>query len=389
MASLKLLPLLILSFFIISSCKEYEVRSTSSSKGIEPSVYTLLQSRCFECHAGGANEGDFGVIDDLEAMVAGGYLVKGSPSDSLLYEKITSPSYGKKMPYGGPYLSDSEVATIRTWISSMVASDSTPTPTPEPEPQPEPEPEDPVDPVAALDLSCKTRVYVANVSFQNDIKPIFEQSLMLAGNEDAQAYSSSSCLRCHRVGGGGGGSSKVYLSDATAALEDVVENGGAGDGIPDGRQYLSYTKLQTCTSSLGATTCAPFNGILDPVGNPTGTICDSIAAQALGISCGTFDGKLIVPGSPCSSRLYRRVSEHSGQSANYVTNTRMGLWNDGVSDQTYSPIYAPTPEATWSRMPKSIGVAGSDDTTGATRRVFTDAELAKIYSWILDGALNN
>jgi hypothetical protein len=73
----------------------------------------------------------------------------------------------------------------------------------------------------------------------------------------------------------------------------------------------------------------------------------------------------------------------------------MGTWFINPDTFTYSPTYAPVAEASWNRMPKGIGSAGQDPSAGGyggsapTRRVYTDDELAKIYSWILDGARNN
>jgi len=40
------------------------------------------------------------------------------PDSSFLYLKINSnPPSGARMPYGGPYLSDSQISTIETWIN--------------------------------------------------------------------------------------------------------------------------------------------------------------------------------------------------------------------------------------------------------------------------------
>jgi hypothetical protein len=47
------------------------------------------------------------------------YVVPGSPEISLLYQKLTNPECGNRMPIGGPYLEDSQIQIVERWIREL------------------------------------------------------------------------------------------------------------------------------------------------------------------------------------------------------------------------------------------------------------------------------
>ncbi len=58
----------------------------------------------------------------------------GSPEQSYLFEKITNPRFGSRMPNTLPPLSPAEIAVVETWIREGATDDSVPQDTPTPSP---------------------------------------------------------------------------------------------------------------------------------------------------------------------------------------------------------------------------------------------------------------
>lgn len=56
-----------------------------------------------------------------EAACAGGTLVSTDGSSSLLLEKLTTPTCGEKMPFGGAAAQPAEIDCVRDWIESLGA----------------------------------------------------------------------------------------------------------------------------------------------------------------------------------------------------------------------------------------------------------------------------
>ncbi|MBV8503169.1 MAG: hypothetical protein JO006_15815 [Paucibacter sp.] len=92
---------------------------------IQSHVFTPI---CSACHAGGS------APEGLRLDAANAYaltvnvssvevpsmkrIAPGNPDQSYLVQKIEGhASVGARMPYGGPYLDDATIATIRLWIS--------------------------------------------------------------------------------------------------------------------------------------------------------------------------------------------------------------------------------------------------------------------------------
>lgn len=84
-------------------------------------VKPLLQRKCVMCH--NARLAQNGVrLDDGDAAMAGGYsgpvIVPGKPAESKLLQRVTSDKPGFRMPPSGPALTETEVATLRSWIDA-------------------------------------------------------------------------------------------------------------------------------------------------------------------------------------------------------------------------------------------------------------------------------
>ncbi|MCC6589653.1 MAG: PSD1 domain-containing protein [Bryobacterales bacterium] len=86
-----------------------------------PEVKTIFQKKCYACHSV-ANQMNGLRLDDGDAALKGGYsgvaIVKGKSAESKLVDRIASTKDGFKMPPAGARLSDSEIATIKSWIDA-------------------------------------------------------------------------------------------------------------------------------------------------------------------------------------------------------------------------------------------------------------------------------
>ncbi|MDQ3233268.1 MAG: hypothetical protein M3Q07_15735 [Pseudobdellovibrionaceae bacterium] len=78
----------------------------------------ILDKACVSCHSATNVQGNFGSLDNVEAMIASGrYLVPGSPEKSLIYTKLAP--VGNMPPSGA--MKPEDVATIKSWISGLKA----------------------------------------------------------------------------------------------------------------------------------------------------------------------------------------------------------------------------------------------------------------------------
>ena len=72
---------------------------------------------CPGCHGGTAGLTVTSVAQLLSGGLHGPAVAPGNPDSSLLVKKISpSPPFGDRMPQGGPYLPDTTIAVIRSWI---------------------------------------------------------------------------------------------------------------------------------------------------------------------------------------------------------------------------------------------------------------------------------
>ena len=75
--------------------------------------------QCEDCHREEIGEEDANEV--YQNLMAGSvanyaYVVPGSPEESLVYLKITSPPYGQVMPIWFDYLPDETIEAVRQWI---------------------------------------------------------------------------------------------------------------------------------------------------------------------------------------------------------------------------------------------------------------------------------
>lgn len=110
---------LVLLFLPLSGCQTEnssasdESRYSGGGSALFNEAKMILSARCVGCHAKFAGTED--------SLVATGDLVKGDPTNSPIYYRLTGSTAGagpKTMPTSGGALSVSEVQTIRDWIES-------------------------------------------------------------------------------------------------------------------------------------------------------------------------------------------------------------------------------------------------------------------------------
>ncbi len=89
--------------------------STSFSSDVLP---IFSGAGCTGCHGGSGGL----VVTSVAALLAGGdhgpAIVPGDAAASNIIKKLSpSPPFGSRMPLGGPYLADTTIGVIRTWIN--------------------------------------------------------------------------------------------------------------------------------------------------------------------------------------------------------------------------------------------------------------------------------
>ena len=100
-----------------NSCSDMTIKSVP---GFSPEVADIIIKKCTPCHAGGKSEKGFGYVDKPALLIANGYITPGDSAGSLLYKKVSAtPPYGDRMPKGGPYLNDAQLAIVANWIDTM------------------------------------------------------------------------------------------------------------------------------------------------------------------------------------------------------------------------------------------------------------------------------
>ncbi|QDV45734.1 Planctomycete cytochrome C [Stieleria neptunia] len=88
-------------------------------KQLATAAEAILRRNCYRCHGENeSDEGGFGFVTSRKKLISSGFVVPGSPKDSLLFERMVSAE--SPMPPGGesPRPTDEDVETIRNWIQS-------------------------------------------------------------------------------------------------------------------------------------------------------------------------------------------------------------------------------------------------------------------------------
>ncbi len=86
-------------------------------------VLAILSKNCARCHGASNTQGNFGIIDNVQAMLASGrYIIPGNPEASLIFTKLAP--FGN-MPPVGPLKSE-DVNVIKQWIQSLQSTQVVP-----------------------------------------------------------------------------------------------------------------------------------------------------------------------------------------------------------------------------------------------------------------------
>ena len=119
-----ILALMLLPF--LASCShEIEVISSpnptptpSAAVSFQNDVKPLFNRYgCTSCHGGSNNLFVTSVASLMRGGLNGPAIVPLKPENSILVQKIKpNPSFGDRMPQGGPYLKDDEIQIIVNWI---------------------------------------------------------------------------------------------------------------------------------------------------------------------------------------------------------------------------------------------------------------------------------
>ena len=93
-----------------------EKYNRSDDDSIENRVATIFTYSCNRCHGNGNTRGDFGGMDNLQALSKSKYINKESPEKSELYQYIKS---GEMPPSRSEKLSEEEAQVVLNWIESL------------------------------------------------------------------------------------------------------------------------------------------------------------------------------------------------------------------------------------------------------------------------------
>jgi hypothetical protein len=121
--------LLFVSVVIFAGCQDLGLAPETAAPPSQPPSVTgtltfsanilpiLQQNGCTSCHGGSG--GLF--VGSVSQMLTGGFhgpaIVPGNGAGSNVIKKLSpTPPFGDRMPQGGPYLPDSTIQVIKSWI---------------------------------------------------------------------------------------------------------------------------------------------------------------------------------------------------------------------------------------------------------------------------------
>ncbi len=117
------------NFVTTSSLASGSSGGGASGNTISPAVASIFQARCATCHllsnSGGLKLDSFASLEAGGTVVPGSVVVPGNHAKSILWQitQAKGPYPGEqRMPYGGPYLSASDEATLASWIDGLTPS---------------------------------------------------------------------------------------------------------------------------------------------------------------------------------------------------------------------------------------------------------------------------
>ncbi|WP_176736890.1 c-type cytochrome domain-containing protein [Oligoflexus tunisiensis] len=83
---------------------------------LQEQATAILTRSCAKCHTGATPQGNFGIIDNVAALLdSGRYIIPGNPEASLIFTKLAP--FGNMPPTGA--LKTEEVDIIKQWIQSL------------------------------------------------------------------------------------------------------------------------------------------------------------------------------------------------------------------------------------------------------------------------------
>ena len=110
----------ICALYGIQSCYINEPKEVQGFSG--PAAEVIFDT-CVNCHAGGNEEGNFGFVDKPEQMIENGIITPGDSANSTIIKRVSEgsprPEAMLRMPYGGPYLTPTQISNLAAWIDSM------------------------------------------------------------------------------------------------------------------------------------------------------------------------------------------------------------------------------------------------------------------------------
>ncbi len=101
---------------LIEKIEDYGKRYPDVVQGAAAEAKQILELKCFRCHANGNNRGNFGGMEDLNALGKSQYIDSAHPEDSKLFKLMSS---GKMPPDPREVATPEELNVIRDWITSL------------------------------------------------------------------------------------------------------------------------------------------------------------------------------------------------------------------------------------------------------------------------------
>ena len=119
----------LLALILLGGCKDSGTEPQDTPAPVVPPGGTTIsfsqrvrpifqRQGCAGCHGGSGGL----TVGTVAQLLAGGdhgpAIVAGQADNSNLIKKVlASPPFGSRMPVGGPYLPDTTIAVLRTWIN--------------------------------------------------------------------------------------------------------------------------------------------------------------------------------------------------------------------------------------------------------------------------------
>lgn len=101
---------------IIEKINDYEIKYNLIDANLDTRAHSILEAKCFRCHANGNTRGGFGGMEDTEKLLNGKYVSKDNPEQSQIFTTIRD---GEMPPSKMDALTAEEQYVIRDWLESV------------------------------------------------------------------------------------------------------------------------------------------------------------------------------------------------------------------------------------------------------------------------------